>query len=68
MDETFSSIADSMRAGLAERYLSNDRYRLTEISTLLGFAAPSAFTRWFGRRFGTSPTQWRGRRADLPCA
>ena len=65
-DETFSSIVDSMRAGLAERYLSNDRYRLTEISTLLGFAAPSAFTRWFRHRFGTSPSQWRGRRAELP--
>jgi AraC-like DNA-binding protein len=64
-DETFTSIVDSMRAGLAERYLSNDRYRLTEISTLLGFSAPSAFTRWFRQHFGASPSQWRGRRALL---
>lgn len=65
-DETFSSIVDSMRAGLAERYLANERYRLTEISELLGFAAPSAFSRWFRHRFGDSPSQWRSRRSDLP--
>ncbi|MEU4221176.1 AraC family transcriptional regulator [Actinoplanes sp. NPDC026623] len=66
--ETFSSIVDTVRAGLAERYLSNERYRLTEITDLLGFAAPSAFSRWFRHRFGDSPSQWRARRADLPAA
>lgn len=64
--QTFSSIVDSTRAGLAERHLANERYRLTEISELLGFAAPSAFSRWFRHRFGDSPSQWRTRRADLP--
>jgi AraC-like DNA-binding protein len=62
---TSSSIVDSTRAGLAERYQANDRNRMTEISVLLGFAAPSAFTRWFRQRFGDSPTAWRRRRADL---
>ncbi|MEU7908876.1 AraC family transcriptional regulator [Actinoplanes sp. NPDC049118] len=66
--ETFTSMVDVVRAGLAERYLSNDRYRLTEISDLLGFAAPSAFSRWFRHRFGDSPSQWRARRAELPAA
>jgi AraC-like DNA-binding protein len=63
---TFTSIVDSTRAGLAERYLSTDRYQLTEISVLLGFAAPSVFSRWFRHRFGETPSQWRTRRADLP--
>jgi AraC-like DNA-binding protein len=63
---TFTSIMDSTRAGLAERYLANDRYRMTEISVLLGFAAPSAFTRWFRHQFGDSPSAWRQRRSDLP--
>jgi AraC-like DNA-binding protein len=63
---TLSSIVDVSRAALAERYLANDRYRMTEISGLLGFAAPSAFTRWFRRRFGDSPSQWRARRNRLP--
>ena len=65
---TFTSIVDSTRAGLAERYLANPRYRMTEISVLLGFAAPSAFTRWFRHQFGDSPTAWRRRRTDLPTA
>ncbi|HKT00035.1 MAG TPA: AraC family transcriptional regulator [Rugosimonospora sp.] len=63
--DTFTSIVDSTRATLAERYLSNDRYRLTEVSELLGFAAPSAFSRWFRHRFGDSPSQWRTRRTSL---
>jgi AraC-like DNA-binding protein len=57
--ETFSSILHSTRAGLAERYLSDDRYSLTTVSQLLGFEAPSAFSRWFRQRFGTSPMTWR---------
>ncbi|GGQ82726.1 AraC family transcriptional regulator [Couchioplanes azureus] len=65
---TFTSMVDDVRAGLAERYLSHERYRLTEISELLGFAAPSAFSRWFRHRFGDSPRRWRARRAELPTA
>jgi AraC-like DNA-binding protein len=66
VDDSFSSIVDRTRAGLAERYLSARRYRLTDISQLLGFAAPSAFSRWFRKNFGDSPRQWRMLRADLP--
>jgi AraC-like DNA-binding protein len=57
--ETFSSILHATRARLAERYLPNARYSLTDVSQLLGFEAPSAFSRWFRQRFGTSPNQWR---------
>ena len=57
--ESFSSIVNATRAAWAERYLANDRYTLTEVSELLGFTAPSAFSRWFHQRFGVSPTQWR---------
>ena len=56
---TFSAIVEATRAGLAERYLASSRYPMTEISHLLGFAAPSGFTRWFAQHFGDSPTQWR---------
>src|SRR4051794_8043554 len=56
---TFSSIVHETREALAERYLANDRYSLTDVSSLLGFSAPSAFSRWFRTRFGVSPTQWR---------
>ncbi|MGY1802223.1 AraC family transcriptional regulator [Blastococcus sp. SYSU D00922] len=57
--ETFSSVAHATRARLAERYLPNERYSLTEVSQLLGFEAPSAFSRWFRQRFGTTPKDWR---------
>ncbi len=56
---TFSSVVRTTRAGLAERYLPNERYSLTEVSQLLGFGAPSAFSRWFREQFGTSATEWR---------
>jgi AraC-like DNA-binding protein len=57
--QSFSAIVHATREGLAERYLSTDRYSLTDVSELLGFAAPSAFSRWFRGRFGVTPTGWR---------
>jgi AraC-like DNA-binding protein len=57
--QTFSGIMHATRESLAERYLATDRYSLTDVSELLGFTAPSAFSRWFRLRFGVSPTQWR---------
>lgn len=57
--ETFSSVVHLTRARLAERYLPNERYSLTDVSQLLGFGAPSAFSRWFRQQFGTSATEWR---------
>jgi AraC-like DNA-binding protein len=57
--ESFSSILHSTRAGLAERYLATDRHSMTDVSLMLGFAAPSAFSRWFHQQFGVSPSDWR---------
>jgi AraC-like DNA-binding protein len=57
--QSFSAIVHTTREALAERYLSADRYSLTDVSELLGFTAPSAFSRWFRQRFGVSPTEWR---------
>lgn len=57
--ESFSSLLHVTRAGIAERHLSNARYSLTEVSEMVGFAAPSAFSRWFDQQFGMSPSQWR---------
>ena len=56
---SFSSLLHSTRSGLAEHYLANDRYSMTDVSQLLGFTAPSAFTRWFHQQFGMSPSAWR---------
>jgi AraC-like DNA-binding protein len=56
---SFSTVVHTTREALAERYLATERYSLTEVSELLGFTAPSAFSRWFRQRFGVSPTGWR---------
>jgi AraC-like DNA-binding protein len=57
--DSFSGILRSTRAGLAERYLAGDRYSMTEVSQLLGFTSPSAFSRWFSQEFAVSPREWR---------
>jgi AraC-like DNA-binding protein len=65
--ETFSGVVHGVRAGLAERQLSSGRATLTELSQQLGFAAPSALSRWFRQQFGTTPSAWR-RAAEAPAA
>jgi len=57
--QSFAAIVDDTRAALAEHYLAVDRYTISDVADLLGFAAASAFSRWFRRRFGTSPGAWR---------
>ncbi|MGY1631926.1 AraC family transcriptional regulator [Geodermatophilus sp. SYSU D01186] len=58
-DESFTGIVNARRAALAERYLADDRHTLTDVAHLLGFTAPSAFSRWFRTRFGVTPSRWR---------
>ena len=65
-DETFSSLLNATRARLVEQYLPIERYSFTELSQILGFGAPSAFSRWFHQQFGTSPTEWRRLARDRP--
>lgn len=57
--QSFTEILHATRARLAERYLANDRYSLTDVSGMLGFTTPSAFSTWFRSRFGMTPTEWR---------
>ena len=61
--QSFSGIVHETREALAERYLAAERHSLTDVSQLLGFTAPSAFSRWFRQRFGMSPSEWRGHHA-----
>ncbi|KQZ75201.1 AraC family transcriptional regulator [Nocardioides sp. Root151] len=57
--ETFTSLLYATRGRLAERHLANPRHSLTDISQLLGFAAPSGFSRWFRDQYGVAPREWR---------
>jgi len=58
-DETFRSLLLQVRRGLAERYINNEDYSVTEIAFLLGYNDTSAFSRAFRNWFGRSPTQVR---------
>jgi AraC-like DNA-binding protein len=57
--ETFSNALNAVRTELAMRYMANRRYSLQAVGRLLGFSAPSSFTRWFTAQFGMAPRAWR---------
>ncbi|SEM50915.1 AraC family transcriptional regulator [Streptacidiphilus jiangxiensis] len=61
--ESFSSLLGSTRRELAEQLVASPRRSLTEISGLLGFSSPSAFSRWFREQFGCSARDWRAQHA-----
>lgn len=68
-NETFSDILNSVRTDLAVRYMENRNYSLQVVGRLLGFSAPSSFTRWFSAEFGMAPRAWRKdlrSRSELP--
>lgn len=56
---TFSRIVEDVRIELAERYVEQPRRSLTEVASLLGFSAPSAFSRWYRKHFGANPSERR---------
>jgi AraC-like DNA-binding protein len=57
--ETFSSIVDTVRIDLAQRYVKDRGRSLSDVAHLLGFSCSSAFSRWFRGKFGRSPLSWR---------
>ncbi len=61
--ETFSSILDSTRADMAERFLLTGRYSMSDIALMLGFSAPSGLSRWFRHHYHCSPTAWLAERS-----
>ena len=58
---TFSGIVDAVRRELADRYLKDTNRTLAEVSVLLGFSAPSGFSRWYRQRFRVKPSERRAR-------
>ena len=59
--ESFSGIVEGARRELAARYVDDGGRPLSEVSALLGFSAPSAFSRWYRQAFGASAAQRRSR-------
>jgi AraC-like DNA-binding protein len=59
---TYSDIIDEVRRELAERYLKDRKRSLADISAMLGFSAPSGFSRWYQRQFRAKASSNRGQR------
>lgn len=55
---SFRALLDAERRELARRYVEDSDRPLTEVAAQLGFAAPSAFSRWHAASFGASAA-WR---------
>ncbi|MBV8379373.1 MAG: AraC family transcriptional regulator [Paucibacter sp.] len=58
---SFSDLINQLRVELAERYVTGGERALTDVAALLGFSAPSGFSRWYQAQFGCSPSQARAR-------
>jgi AraC-like DNA-binding protein len=63
---SFSALVDGMRAELLARYEAEGARRLSEVAALLGFSAPSNFSRWHRLRFGASARARRAKRGMAP--
>ena len=55
----YSELLDAIRRELTLRYVANPRLPLGRVADLVGFSSQSAFSRWFGDAFDTSPRSWR---------
>jgi len=60
---TFHQVADEIRFAIARDLLTNTDMALNQISVVLRFSEPSAFTRAFRRWSGQPPSAWRASRA-----
>lgn len=61
---TYKELLSEVRKGVAIEYLRNPAVSLTRIATALGYSELAAFSRWFRRDFGHSPSQWRARNLE----
>jgi AraC-like DNA-binding protein len=62
----YEQVLNDTRRELAQRYIADSRYSISEITYLLGFSDTSSFTRAFRRWNDCSPTEFRVRAAREP--
>lgn len=63
---TFEEVIDSMRRQVALEMLAQTDMKLGQLADMLGYGELSSFNRAFRRWTGTSPSEWRARRASAP--
>ncbi len=56
---SFSALLEAERRAIASRYVDGTDRPLTEVAALLGFSAPSVFSRWYRGSFGASAVRQR---------
>jgi AraC-like DNA-binding protein len=61
--ESFSTLLDDIRGGLAKRYLSETDFRLEQVAYLTGYSEPAALVCAFKRWTGATPIQFREQQA-----
>jgi AraC-like DNA-binding protein len=64
--ETFSGIVEELRRDLVVRYIDESSRPLAEVSSLLGFSAPSAFSRWHRQSFDATAVDRQAARRARP--
>ncbi len=62
-DVSFSAMVNEIRKELAARYVLESDRPLTDVAELLGFTAPSSFSRWYQTQFGCSAKESRATRS-----
>jgi AraC-like DNA-binding protein len=60
--QTYTKILDDVRLDAARTLIAEEQRPLQEVATLLGFGSPSTLSRWFHKRMGSTPTEWRRRK------
>lgn len=58
-DTSYRALLDAVRLNMANQYLGNTFYRLTDIAALLGYSNLSAFSRSYKRWTGVYPSDMR---------
>ncbi|VTU38291.1 AraC family transcriptional regulator [Variovorax sp. PBL-E5] len=64
-DQSFSSMVNDIRKELVTRHVIEGDRPLTEVAMLLGFSAPSGFSRWYHAQFGCSAKESRAVRGAV---
>ena len=62
----FQVLVDEVRFEIARQMLEQSTMDVGEVAAALDYADASAFTRAFRRWSGTTPAQWRAKRAGAP--
>jgi AraC-like DNA-binding protein len=62
-EQSFSSMTNDIRKDLVTRHVIESDRPLTEVAMLLGFSAPSGFSRWYHAQFGCSAKESRAARS-----